>query len=363
MSNNKLYEQLNARIDELGFGFPKSFIGADKHLMKQIFTEEDCHDYLAMSDGYQTPAMYAEKNGITPEQAKEKLDRMAGKGQIFRRHRTDGQDEYEQHPFVLGILEWQVKNPNNKWLVPLSMYMITSRFGKRMSQTMPFYRSVPMRKEYVEGSIIMPYEDIEQVLARHKTFAVGPCICRLMDKLKPNNPCHHPMETCIMTDDYATFYVEIGLGREITGEEALSILREGEKDGRIINVTNSQDGENICSCCACGCGMLYMKQHYPGPSKDLWANYYSEIDQDKCGACGACAKKCPFNIIKKGKDGRMTVNQPDCLGCGLCVSVCKKDAIHLRRKPEDKAYTPPETYQDAIQIWRKQTKKDYKHYK
>ncbi len=358
-----IYDKLNARIDELGFGFPKSFLGADKHLMKQIFTEEDCRDYLAMAEGYQTPSMYAEKNGITVEEAAEKLERMARKGQIFRRHRLGGEDEYEQHPFVLGILEWQVTNPNNKWLYPLFAYMLSSRFGKRMSQTMPFYRSIPMRSEYVEGSVVAPYEDIEQILDRHKVFAVGTCLCRLMDQYKPNNPCKHPLETCIMTDDYATFYAENKFGRYITRDEALAILREGEKDGRIINVTNSQDGENICSCCMCGCGMMALKKWFPGPSKDLWANYFSVIDEDKCGACGACANKCPFGVIKKGKDGKMHIDKPECMGCGLCVSVCRKGAIHLERKPEGEAYVPPETYEDAIQIWRRDTKKDYRHFK
>jgi len=357
-----IYDKLTARIDELGFGFPKSIIRSDKRLMKDIFSEEDCADYLLMADGYQTAKQYAERNGFTEEVAKEKLDRMAFKGQIFRRHRLEG-DEYAQHPFVLGILEWQVKNPRNQWLVPLYAYILTSKWGKRMSQTMPFYRSVPMRKEFVEGGIVMPYEDIEQVLDRHTKFAVGTCLCRLMDKMKPNNPCNHPMETCIMTDDYADFYVEIECGRYITKEETLAILREGEKDGRIINVTNSQEGENICSCCACGCGMLAMKKMFPGPSKDLWANYFSVIDTEKCVKCGACVKKCPFGILKKAKDGSIKIDTANCLGCGLCVSVCKKGALKLNRKPDDKAYTPPEKYEDAIEIWTKNTKKDYKKFK
>ena len=75
-----IYDKLNARIDEIGFGFPRSYIKADKRLMKQIFTEEDCKDFLAMDKGYQTAAQYAAKNGITEEQAKEKLDRMAFRG-------------------------------------------------------------------------------------------------------------------------------------------------------------------------------------------------------------------------------------------------------------------------------------------
>ena len=200
------------------------------------------------------------------------------------------------------------------------------------------------------------------VLDRHKVFAVGTCLCRKLDKLKgPFNPCKHPLETCIMCDDYATYYVETGLGRYITKEEALEILREGEKDGRIINVTNSQDGENICSCCDCGCGMLWMKKKFPGPSKDLWANFFSVIDYDKCVSCGSCAKRCPFGCIKRDKEGKYRVNLEECMGCGLCVSACKKRAIVLHKK--ENAYVPPVTYDDAVEIWTKETKKDWKRYK
>jgi len=360
-----LYRDLLKRIDELSFGFPKSYVGADLFLIKKIFDRQNAQDYLLMAPGYQTAEEYASKNGFTVEEAREKLDRMAFRGLILRRHRERG-DEYGQHPFVMGFLEWQGSRPDNgkSWLFHTSMYMISSEFGKRMSQTMPFYRTLPHHKEFVEGSVIKPYDDIEALLDRHRRFAVGVCMCRLMDKMKPNNPCTHPLETCIETDDYADFYIETGIGREITKEEALAILREGEKDGRIIQATNSQDGENFCSCCACGCGMLWLKKQYPGPSASLWSNHYSEIDDTKCVGCGKCASRCTFGYIKFDQSTRkVTIDREACLGCGLCVSTCPTKAIHLRQKPEESIYTPPQTYDDAMEVWETETKKDYNRFK
>lgn len=360
-----LYRKLQKKIDELSYGFPHSFLWMDQLFLRQVFAREDAKDFLNMADGYQTAEDYAVRNNITPEQALEKLNRMAHKGQIFRRHSSKNPDvfEFDRHPFAMGFLEWQIGNPHRSWLYSLSLYIISSKWGKRMSQTMPFYRSIPMHKEFVEGSIVEPYEDIENLLDRHTRFAVANCLCRTLDDVKPNNPCHHPLETCIETDDYATFYIEMGLGREITRDEALEILRSGEKDGRVINVTNSKDGENICSCCECGCGMLYMKTHYPGPSKDFWANYYCVVDDEKCITCGACVKKCPFHVLSiepgeaHGKRGTIKVNTPDCLGCGLCISACKRDALHLHKKSPDRFYEPPETYDDAVGEWTKITRK------
>ncbi len=360
-----LYSDLLKRIDELSFGFPKSYVGADRILIKKIFNEENAKDFLLMSKGYQTAKEFGDKNGFTEEIAKEKLDRMANRGLIFRRHRERG-DEYGQHPFVMGFLEWQSSRPqkDNSWLYATCAYMITSKFGQRMNQTMPFYRTIPHHKEFVEGTIIQPYDDLEALLNKHKRFAVGLCMCRLMSQNLPGSKCHHPLETCIETDDYATFFIETGIGREITKEEAFAILREGEEDGRIVQVTNSQEGENFCSCCACGCGMMNLKIRYAGPSADLWSNYYSVIDYDKCISCGKCVQRCVFKYIKQDKKTKkVTVDQKSCLGCGLCVSKCPTKAIRLVQKSEDKLYVPPVTYDDAVEIWEAKTKKDYNKFK
>ncbi|MCI7360759.1 MAG: 4Fe-4S binding protein, partial [Prevotella sp.] len=69
------------------------------------------------------------------------------------------------------------------------------------------------------------------------------------------------------------------------------------------------------------------------------------VDEEKCTACGACAKACPRRIIelrKKGPKGRRVyvqcVNKDKgavakkacavaCIGCGKCQKVCRFEAI------------------------------------
>ncbi|MEG1498977.1 MAG: RnfABCDGE type electron transport complex subunit B [Bacteroidales bacterium] len=72
-----------------------------------------------------------------------------------------------------------------------------------------------------------------------------------------------------------------------------------------------------------------------------------EVEEDKCTACGACARSCPRNIIEircKNEDSSRIyvrcMNQQkgaistkvckvSCIGCGKCVKVCPQSAISL----------------------------------
>lgn len=83
----------------------------------------------------------------------------------------------------------------------------------------------------------------------------------------------------------------------------------------------------------------------------------AEVDEEKCTACGACAKACPRKIIElrpKGpKNRRMVVSCVNrdkgavatkvcgvsCIGCGKCVKTCPFEAITL---VSNVAYIDPE---------------------
>ena len=86
-----------------------------------------------------------------------------------------------------------------------------------------------------------------------------------------------------------------------------------------------------------------------------------EVDEDKCVACGACAKACPKLVIELRKKGRLVKEQHRrlwvqcvnkdkgaparkacknaCIGCAKCQKVCKFDAITVEN---NLAYIDPE---------------------
>ena len=58
----------------------------------------------------------------------------------------------------------------------------------------------------------------------------------------------------------------------------------------------------------------------------------AKADKSLCEWCGACAEACPFDAIKKVKEGSKEIAEISsvvCKGCGMCLPVCPVNAIDL----------------------------------
>lgn len=120
---------------------------------------------------------------------------------------------------------------------------------------------------------------------------------------------------------------------------------DGVQSCRVQNMTGM--GETQCAYGCLGCGDCVAKCQFGALTMNPVTGL-PEVDEDKCTACGACAKACPRGIIEirlKGSKGRRMVvlcNNKDkgavankackaaCIGCGKCVKTCDKfEAITL----------------------------------
>jgi Pyruvate/2-oxoacid:ferredoxin oxidoreductase delta subunit len=140
-----------------------------------------------------------------------------------------------------------------------------------------------------------------------------------------------------------------GIGRELMLDEALSILDENQKQGLVLQPSNTEKAEFICSCCGCCCGMLSMHKSLPKPV-DFWAsNYYAAADADACNGCGNCEKRCHVRAARVSEQKQKTsVDLNRCIGCGLCVPTCPRKAISLQKKLKE--VRPPQTRDDLHDI-------------
>ena len=103
-------------------------------------------------------------------------------------------------------------------------------------------------------------------------------------------------------------------------------------------------GEIGCSFGCLGCGDCVAACQFDAIHMDAETGT-PVVDEDKCTACGACAKACPRRVIElrnKGNKGRrvfvrcinkekgavaMKTCKNACIGCGKCAKVCPFEAI------------------------------------
>jgi Fe-S-cluster-containing hydrogenase component 2 len=311
-----------------------------------VFTREpeQAEWFVAMGDGYQTPAQIAEKLGKDLETAAEALEKMAKDGLIFRL-RKGGEIKYKTIPVVHGTFEFNIHRLAPDWIVSLASHLGSGLAARFVGTPHPFYRTVPVNASIDSTSEVLPYDNAEEIIDRNEKIAVAPCICRTANKTV-NNWCGCDLETCLIFGEFADYYVENKLGRYISKEEARDILHDGIAKGRISQVANSQNPEVMCSCCTCGCGMLQIviAMGKDSVGRPFITNYYSETIPDKCsGACSELCISCCPPKSRHPEDGKVLTDSGACLGCGLCVTHCPNKAIRMVKKAESSFYQPPET--------------------
>ena len=133
----------------------------------------------------------------------------------------------------------------------------------------------------------------------------------------------------------ADFIIERDLGREISKEEALDIIRKSEEEGLIHFVDNCQEEiQHNCNCCSCCCWNVAPIKRGLVPRDYIMATYYLRTtDEDECIGCGQCAEDCPLEIITMEGDQPL-VDERICIGCGVCLLHCPTDAAKLKKKDE-----------------------------
>lgn len=343
-----VFVKLRALLDSYSFG-----VGSivHDHCFDEImyhFSPEDAQVYLEMPMGVLFDAAeYASKSGRNEAECEDICADLASRGLLYR-SRTNGKTLYHQLAEAHGIWEYNLdKYELNDGELPKLHATTAGKDAMRQlcdSQT-TFYNAIPCTREVVgDTKIALPYDDYEELVSGFDTLAVSPCQCRMSKKLRDiEDPGNHPIETCITTGEEAEYYLENGIGRQITKEEALDILHASVDAGMVIQVCNTKKADVICSCHGDCCGILGTYVAIAQNPDDDPANYngfkhlsHYELrhNEEECLKCGACEKQCPlFAITMDEETGYPTVNGT-CVRCGQCGRVCPVGARTLHLRPE-----------------------------
>jgi electron transport complex protein RnfB len=353
-TQEQVYRDLQRHLNNQPVGFPSTKSGSDLRLLERFFDSNEA--FLAMKLSYKPRSLkeiYDEvkKTGISFDDLKNTLNAMADKGVIGEGERNGAQCFFNI-PLVVGMYEGQLYGLTREVLKDFDEYTGTRAFGLEfLSSELPQMRTIPVERSIKVEHQVATYDQLTSLIYESDgPFVIHECICRKASGMK-GSPCQKTsrLETCMALGDAAKHSVKVRKGREVTREEALSITRQNQADGLVLQPSNSQRAEFICACCGCCCGMLRVQKMLPKPV-DFWAsNYYATVDAGACTGCGTCVEKCQVKAAALSeKLGISTIDLNRCIGCGNCVPDCPSGAMRLVKK--EKGIVPPETRDDLYDV-------------
>jgi NADPH-dependent glutamate synthase beta subunit-like oxidoreductase/NAD-dependent dihydropyrimidine dehydrogenase PreA subunit len=222
----------------------------------------------------------------------------------------NGVDTYWYDTWVPGIMEMMVNNKENVKKYP----QIAEAFeaygrvrGPKSTGAFPvgvgLMRVIPIERAIDGETRRASYEEVSRYLNENDIFTVSDCSCRTARESMGEGCGHLKEDMCIQMGHAAEYYIRTGRGRQITRKEAFEIIRRAEDNGlmhQIPNLDGSGKTHAICNCCGCSCLALRSAGMFKNVDM-VRSNYVSQIDKDKCVACGECVENCPVNALQLGQ--------------------------------------------------------------
>ena len=338
--SDKPYHQLREFLDTFPLGFPGTASGVEIKILKKLFTPAEAQLAVQLSPVPEAAEQIAQRAALDPNKLVEKLESMSQKGLIFRLHR-EGKTFYNAAPFMIGLYEYSVKKIDEELAGLFKEYYDTAYQKEMGASNIPGFKVIPVEETISADIVLLPYHKIKEDIRAARKIAVADCVCRKEAHLTGGG-CDAPLETCLSFGVAAEYYIENGLGREITADEAITIIEKADHAGLVHAGANAKHLSNICNCCPCCCASLKgISQSGHTKHKFMNALFEARIDATECNGCEQCLDRCPAGAISV--DDVAVVDDDKCLGCGLCASTCLSEAIQLhlrenRQEPFDRAF-------------------------
>lgn len=342
---SQVYRDLQEHLDKLPIGYPPTESGVEIRILEHLFTPEEAKiatQLPMIPEPLNQIYKRMKKTGMSIEELEQVLDHMVYKGTILTRKRDD-EKYYSNAMLVIGMFEYQVERLTKDFAEDMLQYL-DEAFGKELYRTkIPQLRTIPIEKSIPHERHVSTYDDVRQIVENiDGQIVVADCVCRqAKDVIGESCSQTDLRETCLIFRGFAEHYLNLGLARSITKEEAFDILRKAEEAGLVLQPENSQRPHAICCCCGDCCGILTTVKKFPHPAELYATNYFSVVDPELCNGCETCIDTCQLDALAM-VNGVATVNRDRCIGCGNCVVNCTLDAIQLQRK-EEESLPPPNT--------------------
>jgi NAD-dependent dihydropyrimidine dehydrogenase PreA subunit len=341
--NIDLYREFQKYLDKMPVGYPATESGLEIKILKHLFSPEQVKIALKlnfMADPLKKIYRKFKTSGYSMEELEKKLDEMYFDGLINRGVVKEGETDVKYYglaPMVIGFFEYQLGRLTPEFYKDAHQYLQETFFKEEYHKSgVPQLRVIPIEQSVEHEQTVATYDNLKALIENiGGPISVMECICRKGTDLI-GEPCKKTKlrESCLSFRTGAKSFIEKGLAREITKEEALKILEKAEEDGLVLQPGNSQRPMNICTCCGCCCGVLTAHTQLSEFAHLFATNYRAEVDPDLCVACGICEDRCNVDAVHV-EDDIAVVDKTRCIGCGVCVPTCTSEAISLIKKEEE----------------------------
>ncbi len=345
MSDDLVYRRLAEALDRLPNGFPRTPSNAEIPLLRELFSPEEAILAAQLDESAKTAESIAPSAGVSPEEAEERLLKMAKHGLVWIEQRKP-RLRFRLAPFIVGIYEAQMKRMDPPLARLVDAYMEDGGAAGIMGAEPAIHRVLPAQAS-IKPEWILPYDDVRALLETALSFRLFDCICRVqMGQI--GHECDFPLRMCLV------YYTKSRAASpdDVDRDEALAILNKAEEIGLVHSVCNVRTGAllpdgvgYVCNCCGCCCMVLRGITKWGVANSVAHAAYYAEIDSEACTNCGICVDRCQVDAISEGDYGT-AVLEGRCIGCGLCVTGCPAGAARLLRKPDEEIVVPPFDFAD-----------------
>ena len=255
-------------------------------------------------------ARVEKKHGFSKEKTHKLALELAQTGVLKVTKTEEGEDRFFLQTFAPGILEMLVGNKELVEAYPQIARAFEEYTRLRMTRNAPMLpqgnglmRVIPVESAIDGNSQAVDLERLSYYIDKYDVYSVAPCSCRRTRRIMGEGCGHLEHDICIQLGQGAEYFIRTGRARQITKEEVYEILKKAEDNGLMHEIPNIDGRGNtaaICNCCRCSCFGLRIANLF-GAYQAVGSNYVSEVDSEKCVACGQCVENCPSNALKLGQ--------------------------------------------------------------
>lgn len=354
---SEVYQRLARHLGPLLSGYPYS--DSLVELLKAGFSEREALAALAIPNHLMPLEVapfeeVAARSELPAGELAELLEALAARGQILSRKTPAGGPGYALLQVGYGMPQIYFWGGQESETARKMARLVLDYFD--VPTTRDIYGGRPTKTfRYAPASLsvdiprqgVLPQEMMEPLVAAADKIALSHCACRTSARVLGRTDCTHSLEVCLKYDDMAEFVLDRGLGRAISADEALAVLKAAEEEGLVHMVDNAEGRiKHTCNCCGHYCWNVGIIRRRKVPRDVLMASYFLRVtDEDECIGCGACVDICPVEAVSL--EGEVAeVDEDWCIGCGVCAVVCPTEAISLKRRTDQRA---PATTEELFQ--------------